>query len=252
VAHARVPHRPCGAGDLPDPDAADLGIAGTLGLDRDEYREIRPYLQRHLDVCPLRDGGRVTALSVEPRLAVFDPQADVVVLAYPDLLRRVDGVLVYREQKTSYLLRPLPPGDALEQVPQIALAIRLIAAGAFGDTAGRVELERLSPEASEVLTFDAGDPATAHAARRVLTGLVRDWHHDVEFASRPGPHCAVCPVARWCPDAAGTDGPTVMVDGVLIDRRTGEVLGGSASVSAAAEAVLAEIDDASPADEPPF
>jgi hypothetical protein len=167
-------------------------------MGREDYREMRPYLLRHLDVCPLREHGQVTELTTEPKLAVFDPDADVVVIADPDLLRRVDGLTVYREQKTSYLLRTLRPADVLEQVPQIALAVCLIADGAFGDRAERVELERLSPEASEVIAFDAADPAIVVAARQVVTGLVREWHHDTEFVTRPTDKCAVCPVARWC------------------------------------------------------
>jgi hypothetical protein len=252
AAHSRFPSRPCTADDLPAPGGADLGIAGALEMDREDYREIRPYLLRHLDVCPLRERGQVTELAAEPKLAVFDPDADVVVIANPDLLRRVDGLTVYREQKTSYLLRTLRPADALEQVPQIALAVCLIADGAFGDRAGRVELERLSPEASEVIAFDAADPATVVAARRVVTGLVREWHRDTEFVTRPSDKCGVCPVARWCTDAAIVDGPTILVDGVLIDRRTGEVLAAPDGISPAAEGLVTEINEPAHDDEPPY
>lgn len=252
AAHSRVPYRPCSTDDLPESGNADLGIAGALEMERTDYHEIRPYLLQHLEVCPLREHGQVTDLVAEPKLAVFDPDADVVVIANPDLLRRVDGLIAYREQKTSYLLRTLRPTDALEQVPQIALAVCLIADGAFGDRTGRVELERLSPEASEVIAFDASDPAVVVAARRVVNDMVREWHHDTEFATRPSDKCAVCPVARWCADAAVVEGPTILVDGIRIDRQTGEVLDAVDGVSPAAEALVDEINEPVTDDEPPY
>jgi hypothetical protein len=254
----------------------------------EEYREVRPFLLGHLEICPLAGESEITAIAAEPTVAAYDPEADVVVIAGPDLVRRVDGRVVYREQKTTTSANRFSAGAALEQVPQLALAVCLIAGGVFGGAPsglprsggaqsgqaasggaasgraesgepvpGIVELEVMTPLGAHVLAFDAADPAVLGAARRIVTGLVRDWHHDTEFRARPGHWCAACPVARWCPDRAGDDrhgdpSAPIEVDGVLIDPRTGEVLDGAATVSGRAEAVSAAITDPDPYEEPPF
>ncbi|REE94933.1 PD-(D/E)XK nuclease family protein [Thermomonospora umbrina] len=252
VAHRRG--RPCGPADLPDPGSADLGIASAI-MTPEEYAESRPYLLAHLAVCPLAGSGRVTEVTAEPTVAVFDPAADVLVLAHPDLLRRVDGRLMYREQKTT--VRPLPGGttaEVFEQVPQLALAALLIAHGVFGESSGTVELEVMTPSLAHVLAFDAGDPAVLEAARRQIARMVHAWHGDTEFAARPGPYCERCPVARWCPaprTPSTAVGP-IEVDGVLIDPRTGEILDAPGPITGRAADLSSALGEPDGDDTPPF
>ncbi|MEV4376049.1 PD-(D/E)XK nuclease family protein [Streptosporangium sp. NPDC049644] len=247
AAHTRG--RPCTLADLPESGADDCCIADEL-MERQEYHRARPYLLRHLAVCPLRGPGEVTEVRPEPKVAAYDARADVLVLAHPDLLRRVDGRLVYREQKTSAVPRGITVGNALEMVPQLALAVRLIAAGVFGDTDGLVELEQLTPDSAEVLTFDAADPATVSTARAVVLDRVRSWHRDVTFRAAPGAWCRFCPVSRWCPDASGSGLPAV--DDLTFDPLTGEVLASPGRLDGHIEALAAILADPEPDDEPPF
>ncbi|MEV8631159.1 PD-(D/E)XK nuclease family protein [Streptosporangium sp. NPDC051023] len=247
AAHRR--ERPCSVADLPEVDADDCGIADEL-MERQEYAQARPYLLQHLGVCPLRGPGEVSEVRPEPKVAAYDAHADVVVLSHPDLLRRVDGRLVYREQKTSAAPRGITAENALEMVPQLALAISLISAGVFGDTDGLVELEQLTPASAEVLTFDATDPATVSAAGQVVLDRVRAWHRDVTFHATPGPWCQFCPVSRWCPDASGS--PARTVDGLVFDPVTGELLAGPGLADSHVEAIAATLSEPEPDDEPPF
>ncbi|GLZ14504.1 hypothetical protein Acsp04_47390 [Actinomadura sp. NBRC 104425] len=242
LAHRRG--RACGLVDLPEPDAADIGIAAQV-MTAEEYREARPYLLAHLAVCPLAGPGRVTDLMVEPSVAAYDPVADVVVIADPDLVRRVDGRVVYREQKTTAGAVPAGgPREVFSRVPQLALAVLLIRQGVFGrDGDGVVELEVMTPAGAAVHAFGVADPAVVGAAREEVARMVTGWHRDVAFRARPGHWCARCPVARWCPDrseGADPDAP-IEVDGARIDPRTGEVLDGPVSGRAAAvSAVISE------------
>jgi hypothetical protein len=262
TAHGRTPGRPCTPADLPEPGSPDIGLAGEF-MTPEEYREARPFLAGHLEVCPLAVKGEITEIAAEPTVAAYDPEADVVVIAGPDLVRKVDGRVVYREQKTTSVPDRFSADGALAQVPQLALAVRLIAGGVFGDAPvggpvpGTVELELMTPLRAQVIAFDAADPAIVEAAGRIVTGLVRDWHHDTEFRTRPGRWCTGCPVARWCPDRARDDqtgdaSAPIEVDGVLIDPRTGEVLGVATTVSGRAEAVAAGIAEPDLDEEPPF
>jgi hypothetical protein len=255
AAHRRG--RPCLPADLPDADAADPGPAAGV-MTPEEYREARPYLLAHLAVCPLAGPGRITDVSAEPTVAAFDPAADVLVIAHPDLLRRVDGRPVYREQKTT--VRELPAGtprEVFEQVPQLALAVLLIAHGVFGERTGTVELEVMTPSLARVLTFDAADATVLDAARRQITRMVHRWHRDTEFAPDPGPWCERCPVARWCPAPRTPASPEhtgpIEVDGVLIDPRTGEVLDAPVPLTTRAAAVSSSLSDpGAPDTDPPF
>jgi hypothetical protein len=262
TAHGRSPGRPCTPADLPETGSPGIGLAGEF-MTPEEYREARPFLVRHVEVCPLAVEGEITEIAAESTVAAYDPEADVVVIANPDLVRRVDGRVVYREQKTTTRPDRFSADGALAQVPQLALAVCLIAGEVFGDAPprgpvlGTVELEVMTPLRAHVIAFDAADPTVVETARQVVTDLVRAWHHDTEFRSRPGPWCSGCPVARWCPDKAGDDqmgdaSAPIEVDGVLIDPRTGEVLDVATTVSGRAEAVSAAITEPDLDEEPPF
>ncbi|WP_406314208.1 PD-(D/E)XK nuclease family protein [Streptosporangium sp. NBC_01639] len=251
ITHGRPGAGPCTPEGLPDPETGDLAWAGPA-VSRDDYRQAWPYLLQHLRVCPLAGGG-VTHVTPEPRVAAYDSDADVLVVANPDLIRRVNGRLVYREQKTSAVHRGITAENALDLVPQLALAVCLIADGAFGDTGGLVELEQLTPASGDVVTFNAGDPEVLATARAVVSDRARAWHRDVAFRPTPGPWCRVCPMTRWCPDAADTgDGATLVLDGLVIDPSTGEILRASGRVGSRAEAVAEAIAVPSPEDEPAF
>jgi len=144
-------------------------------------------------------------------------------------------------------------------VPQTALAVCLIADGVLGsqthdpgagDTHGRVELEIITPATSDVIAIDTPSAGIVTTARRIITHLSAAWHHDTEFRPVPGQWCAACPVARWCPDAANTSAPTIVIDGVTIDARTGEVLSAPGGLTARAEAVTGVLAEP-PADDDP-
>ncbi|MFF5262990.1 PD-(D/E)XK nuclease family protein [Actinomadura viridis] len=246
IAHGRPGARPCSAADLPE---GDPGFAAEF-MTPEEYREARAYLLGHVEVCPLREEHE--EIVTEPKIAAYDPAADVVVVADPDLIARGGGRVLYREQKTTVSPDRFGAEEALEQVPQLALAVLLIAHGVLGSTAGTVELEVMTPIGAAVHAFDAGDPAVLAEARRVIARLVRDWHRDVRFEARPGPWCSGCPVARWCPDHREHDpAAPIEVDGVLIDPRTGEVLRTADAVSGRAAAVSADLVEPE-AEEVPF
>jgi hypothetical protein len=252
AAHGRPSARGCTLDDLPDPESGDIGLADGL-MTAEEYRAVRSFLLGHLKVCPLEGPPPATDIRPEPVVAVHDPDADVVVVAEPDLIRRVDGRVVYREQKTASRPVDMSGADALRRFPQLALAVCLIAAGVFESTAeaedgtvgGFVELEVMTPEDATVLTFDASDPGVLTVARDVVTGSIREWHRDTEFRATPGDWCAVCPAARWCPDKAPTGGRTLVVDGMVIDVETGEVLEVRGEPSSRAAALAAEISEPS-------
>jgi PD-(D/E)XK nuclease superfamily len=255
AAHSRAGHRACSASDLPEPGRCEPGVAA---LDDLEYRGARPYLLQHLAVCPLAGPGAVTDVAAERLVTAFDTTADVMVIARPDLLRRVDGRLVYRELKTAAAPRGITTSNALSLVPQLALAVCMIADGVFGDgprTAGghvaaRVELEVLTPGSAEVISFDTAGAGVVTTARQVLTQLTSAWHGDTRFRATPGAWCAGCPVARWCPDATDPAAPTIIVDGVTIDARTGEVLSVPGGLTARAEAVAGVVCEPPADDEP--
>lgn len=251
AAHARHPARACVLSDLPDADADDLGLAAQI-MTPEEYRDARPYLASHLAVCPM--AGAVGDVVTEPTVAAYDPAAEVVVVAYPDLIREVDGRVVYREQKTTRMAAPGGEADEVfTRVPQLALAVRLIEHGVLGgDGTGTVELETMTPGAAEVLSFDVANPAVREAAARVIRRMTAGWHTDTVFRPDPGPWCGTCPVGQWCPDRAPSDPKApIVVDGVRIDPRTGEVLSASGRVSDRAEAVSDDIADPDADDDPP-
>lgn len=160
-------------------------------------------LAHHLDVCPLRSPVGVRGVQVEPTLAYHDTAANVVVLVSPDLIYEEDGSVIWRETKSTRLHR-WSHDDPLEQFPQLALAVLILARGLLGgDPAGsRVELETLRVYAADVELIDPTDPERVAKAQEVIRRLAEPWHADQTFPATPGPACHSCPVSRWCPSRA--------------------------------------------------
>lgn len=243
AAHSRRDPARCQRTDLPDPESADIGLAAGV-MTREEYREAWPFLLNHVDVCPLSGPGVVTDVRPEPEVAVHDTTADVLVMAAPDLLRRVDGRAVYREQKTAS--RPLEDDGigVFRRYPQLALAVCLMSAGVFDDAReearsdGLVELEVMTRTGVSVMTLDPADPVIHAAARRTVSDLAQGWHRDTVFPTNPGGWCTVCPATDWCPDAvtSPTQGQLV-IDGMVIDIETGEVIQTTSEPTSRAAAV---------------
>ena len=156
-------------------------------------------LRHHAEICPLRYANEV---KTEPDLAYDDTDANVVVLAKPDLLYEERGAWVWREVKTAGSDRRRP-ADVLLEYPQLAVGIILVARGAFGLRRGRVELEVLRPGGADLMTFDPFTDSVRERAERVLVDQVRAWRADDRFAAAPGDECRRCEVSRWCSVKAG-------------------------------------------------
>jgi CRISPR/Cas system-associated exonuclease Cas4 (RecB family) len=156
-------------------------------------------LRHHAEICPLRYADEV---QTEPDLAYDDADANVVVLAKPDMLYQERGSWVWREVKTARSDRRRP-ADLLVEYPQLALGIVLVARGAFGLGRGRVELEVLRPGGADLMTFDPFTDGVRKRAEQVLTDHVRVWRADERFAATPGDGCRRCEVSRWCSAKAG-------------------------------------------------
>jgi hypothetical protein len=201
--HGRQPRIPCTA-EIPENWVPE----GYLLPDAE--RQLGAYLLRHhAEVCPLRTAGLRTEVRIEPRLAIDDPAADLLVLADPDLLYQDAGSWVWRETKTSASDRPRR--DLLAAYPQLALAIRIIGSGVLSGphARGRVELELLRPDGADLRILDPFAPETRAAAEAVLREQASAWHTEMLFEAVPGPECAGCEVAQWCsvrqPDQAGPE-----------------------------------------------
>jgi len=203
AVHARIeelhrwhPPQPCTEHDL----RADLEQwQEEWELDAEQARLGAHQLAWHLPVCPLAPGTHVGQVRPEPTLAVYDPLADVIVLAKPDLLYQDRGAWVWRETKTGGRTR-VRDTDVLGKYPQAALATVLLAAEVLGGERGgsRVELEILRPDGPDIHLVDPRDPVAVGRAREVVRDLAEAWHGDLLLDPRPGPWCADCEVARWC------------------------------------------------------
>lgn len=197
--HRNPIHAACTVWDIPlQPDD---WTAGKWHITGEEALAGSRMLANHADLCPYMRGDQITEVRLEPTLAFHDTDANVIVVAKPDMLYKEDGAWVYRETKTRQ--RPLRPGtDLFHDFPQLALATVLMAENALGGKpAGtRIELELLTSDAADVLLIDPSDPAEVAKARTAVHDLAASWHSDKAAAARPGKHCQSCPVSRWCPD----------------------------------------------------
>ena len=198
IAHRRG--RPCGHADLPNPDEG-MGIAQDL-MTREEYALAFPMLLAHVEVCALSEPGSALVGSEHLFLA-YDEEADVVVASRPDLVTARDDTLVLTEVKTSVHAGPDSVDDAFGQTLQVPLMLNLLAkvwASSQGYGRGEVRLEYLTPSGARLWTWNTDDADDVRRAESVLRAASEDWHVDHDWASRPGAHCAWCPVREWCPD----------------------------------------------------
>ena len=183
------------------PAQQDDWSAGKWHVTGEQARDGTRMLVSHADLCPFHHGG-IADVRLEPTLAFHDTAANVIVIAKPDMLYLADGAWVWREIKTRKRLPRRGP-DLYQEFPQLAVAVVLMAEHALGGKpcGQRIELELLSPGAGDIWLIDPVDPAEVSAAKAALRELAAPWHADETAAARPGPHCADCPVRRWCPDA---------------------------------------------------
>lgn len=189
----------CSDADLPEP-GTDMGLAAGL-MNAEEYAIAYPFLRHHVATCPLA-ADSVEVVEVEESVFGFDHDADVVTVTKPDLVYRVGDRVIIREVKTS---SSLPKGGAAQvhgQTSQVAFLLSMLASGlkdAYGALEATVEVEVLTPEASEMYAWDLEDEETC--AREDLASAAGRWHLDSTWDTNPGDHCLWCPVRTWCPDS---------------------------------------------------
>ncbi|GAA1898143.1 PD-(D/E)XK nuclease family protein [Actinomadura bangladeshensis] len=181
-----------GCRDLPLPTALP-------GLAEGETGPALRMLAQHRGVCPLDGLPDREQVRAQPRLTAYDPVADAVVIADPDLLYTDTGGWVWRETKTS--ATPLWEGrPLLESYPQLALAVVLMAAGIPGGDPrrSRIELEVLYEHGAACEVIDPFDEPTLTQARAVVARLADPWTADETYAPSPGGHCTGCEALTWC------------------------------------------------------
>ncbi|MEW1642089.1 PD-(D/E)XK nuclease family protein [Streptomyces sp. NPDC091219] len=193
--HAAKPATPCRRVPLPE---------YLPGLSAEELPAALAMIRQHRGRCPL-DGLAVDE-TVEPqrRLAVYDPQTDVVVIADCDLVYTDRGGRVVRETKTA----SHPFGERRELVrtyPQLALAVLLMASGTLGGDPrrSRIELEVLRKDGARLEEIDPFDAVTLDQSRHVITELAAGWAADETYIAAPARDfdCTDCEARRWCPSA---------------------------------------------------
>ncbi|MFE3644259.1 PD-(D/E)XK nuclease family protein [Streptomyces sp. NPDC059169] len=200
--HARTPQRPCTVADAPA-NRTDWRV-DDWHLTGDDAELGARLIARHAAVCPLRHADPGTTAIAEQLLTFHDPQADVVLVAKPDLLYHSGGSVVWREIKSTKYRTPRGGKDILEQYPQAALALVLLAEGVLGGDArrSRVEVEILRPSGPDLELVSPRQADRVATARQVIHDLAAPWHRDRTSAPNPGRRCARCEVARWCPATA--------------------------------------------------
>ena len=244
-AHARLVA--CEPEDIPLPGEGVGEVAELLGWEPSTYAALRPFLLQHLEQCPMRGDGVVAAYP-EQTLTAWDTDVDVVISTRTDLVVETADGYVVRETKSVGGDRELPQSSAeiFERYPQIAVALCLLADGldpVAGDVIaaprpGRVEIEILRADGSEVRGFDTADAEAVLLARASIAEAV-----DTILYSPPEPnvgrHCAWCPVSRWC--VAHRAGP-VLAEGPA-EEPEGPI---RMSLLAYAEAITVETDSDAP------
>lgn len=179
----------------------DLPLPGALpGLTPDEQGAAIQMLRNHRALCPLDRLGPAELVRPQERLAAYDPVADTVVIADPDLLYTDRGGWVWRETKTAGR-RTREDRSLLSIHPQLALAVLLMASGVpegADPRRSRIELELLREDGSALEEFDPSDPALVAEARGIISSLAAGWAIDERYDPVPGKDCADCEVRGWC------------------------------------------------------
>jgi hypothetical protein len=199
AAHSRPGSKPCTEAGLPRDGADPLGM-----LAEHEVSLVAPFLAGHVSECPLAENG-IHAIHVETRQQLFDADADVLLVAKPDLVMFRDGVETWRETKTTITEFPPSLEDLLETYTSAPFNMVLLAelsTHRTGAPAGVVEFEVLRPFEGAVYLLDVGDERLLNLARKRVVELARQWSVDVSLTATPGPSCHWCSVQRWCPSAA--------------------------------------------------
>ncbi|MEU5146744.1 PD-(D/E)XK nuclease family protein [Streptomyces yangpuensis] len=204
--HRRHGWPACSVADMPA--KAENWTSGRWQVSDEEAETGRQMLLHHVSACPFHDTALIEQVETEPLRVVHDTAAQAVVIAKPDLLYREDGSWVWHELKTTRKARWYHD-DPLDEYPQLALAVVLLARGAFGgDPAGsRVEVEVLRPTGSHPYVIDPTDPDRLAKAVAVLRKYAGPWREDETYEARPGRHCQWCPVSRWCPSNTSAHEP---------------------------------------------
>ncbi|WP_351232241.1 PD-(D/E)XK nuclease family protein [Streptomyces sp. NPDC002133] len=209
--HAAEPRTSCRYAPLP---------ATLPGLSAEELPVALAMIRRHRGRCPL--DGLAVEETVEPqrRLAVYDPQSDVVVIADCDLVYTDRGGTVIRETKTASR-RFGERQELVRTYPQLALAVLFMASGALGGDPrrSRIELEILREDGARLEEVDPFDTTTLDQSRHVISELAARWAADETYATEPadGFDCGDCEARRWCTAARSLPGEGA-------PRITGEVL----------------------------
>jgi PD-(D/E)XK nuclease superfamily len=198
--HAAFPTMPCTR------EVPAAWVAADRQLSEEDVALGTRLIRHHAEVCPLQHVRNSADVRIEPDLVFDDTDADVVVLAKPDLLYLEDDGWVWRETKTAGSDR-WKGQSPLVEYPQLALAVTLIGAGVLGGGRGRVELEMLRPGGPDLVTFDPFTAEVRAGADRAMADHVRAWHADDQFLPSPGPECSRCEVARWCPSRLSVPAP---------------------------------------------
>jgi hypothetical protein len=198
AAHSRGV--PCVHADLPVPGSG-LGLADGW-LTETEYEVAYPFLRQHAGRCPLT--GDAALIVADDNVYGYDHDAEVVPVIRPDLMYRAGDRLVIREFKTAEQPYEVGRAEAYEKHLQVPFSIAMLDAGLarrYGAASGTVEVELLTAAGQSIWTWDAADPAVTAAAAETVDRATADWHQDGTWSTAPGPHCAWCPVRRWCPDS---------------------------------------------------
>lgn len=155
-------------------------------------------LARHAAWCPFPDVDEYDGPPIN-QVVVHDERLNVIFIAAPDLVYPRSGGWVWRETKTSQR-RLRRDRSLLRQVPQLALAVLMVASGALGRDIDHsaVEFEQLRPDGSTLEELDPGNPAVVVEAREIIGEAVRSLTSDSAYEPAPGPACADCAVRRWC------------------------------------------------------
>lgn len=232
-AHKRV--SPCESNDLPT--ISTLGnIATALGWNQEEAIVALPFLEQHLNTCPITTDSKVaTEIAVE----ALDTDADITISTRPDLLYKNGDDLVWRETKTVSNIKELGNEIYFNIYPQLPLAIRLMVENCLpvetliklGDHKKiRVELELISPSESRVIIWDCDDQKVQLSAWSQLAEQVDNWASDTLFPPSPNPPCNWCKVSKWC-EFANAEQVKAQIGEIQVDLKTGEIIESSSNTS---------------------